>query len=80
MGRGGPGKHLKVSGLHSRGLGKGCASSAQSAEEKCVTLIVFAMVHYSISTSRPCRCNLFCYFFSCLNIQCKQGQQNKLKS
>ena len=34
MGRGGPGKHLKVLGLHSRGLGKGCASSARSAEEK----------------------------------------------
>ena len=36
MGRGGLGKHLKVSGLglHSRGLGKGCASSARSAEEK----------------------------------------------
>ena len=28
MGRGGPGKHLKVAGMHSRGLGKGCASSA----------------------------------------------------
>ena len=34
MGRGGQGKHLKVSGLHSRGLGEGCASSARSAEEK----------------------------------------------
>ena len=34
MGKVGPGKHLKVSGLHSRGLnlGKGCASSARSAE------------------------------------------------
>ena len=54
---------------------------ARSAEKKkllSVTLVVFAMVHYSISTSRPCRCNLFCSFFSCLNTQCKQGQQNKV--
>ena len=80
MGRGGLGKHLKVSGLHSRGLGKGSARKKNSyiAIECYTSCTVFAMVHYSISTSRPCRCNLFCNFFSCLNTQCKQGQQNKV--
>ena len=36
------------------------------------------MVHYSISTFRPSRCNLFCSFFLCLNTQCKQSQQKKV--
>ena len=55
-----------------------CFLRVERGRKIAIECYVFAMVHYNISTSRPCRRNIFCSFFSRLNTQCKQSQRNKV--
>ena len=58
----GMGEAFKVSGGSWKGICLLCTERGRKIAIECYTNCIHNGAHYSISTSRPCRCNLFVAF------------------